>query len=264
MTRVVLIMIDGLRPDALDPARTPHLLRAQANGASTMRAQSVMPSITLPCHMSIFHSVPPSRHGIMSNVYTPMARPVIGLFDAANDAGKRCAFIYNWEELRDINRPGALDFSLCVRNSYDLETGDQIIAAHALPLIQQPDHDFIFVYLGTVDTSGHFYSWMSDGYLAQVARVDAIFGQLYDAIPRNTVLIVHADHGGHERFHGTDMPEDMTIPYIIAGAGVKAGYTIQRPVSLLDSAPTIARLLNVPIPRDWEGTPIEEAFDGAL
>ncbi|MDZ4762930.1 MAG: alkaline phosphatase family protein [Chloroflexota bacterium] len=260
MTRVILVMIDGLRPDALDPTRTPNLLRAQANGASTLTAQSVMPSITLPCHMSIFHSVPPARHGITSNYFTPMARPVIGLFDVANDAGKRCAFVYNWEELRDISRPGALDFSVCVRNSYDLENGDQMMATHALPLIQHVDHDFVFVYLGTVDTAGHFYSWMSEGYLAQVARIDAVFGQLYDALPADAVMIVHADHGGHDRYHGTDVPEDMTIPYIIVGTGIKPGYAIQRPVSLLDTAPTIARLLNVPIPRDWEGTPIDEAF----
>lgn len=260
MTRVVFVMIDGLRPDALDPDRTPNLLRAKARGASTLTAQSVMPSITLPCHTSIFHSVPPSRHGITSNVFTPMARPIVGLIDALNDAGKRCAAIYNWEELRDISRPGALDFSLYVRNAYDLEHGDRIVTEHALPIVGSVDHDFAFVYLGTVDTAGHFYGWMEEGYLAQVERIDTLFGRLLDAITADTVLITHADHGGHERNHGTDMPEDMTVPYIMLGETIKQGYTIQRPISILDTAPTIAHILGVPLQRDWEGTPITEAF----
>jgi predicted AlkP superfamily pyrophosphatase or phosphodiesterase len=120
--------------------------------------------------------------------------------------------------------------------------------------------DFLFVYLGTIDNAGHAYGWMSDGYLAQVAQVDGYVGQLYDALPADSVMLVQADHGGHDRSHGTDMPEDMQIPWILAGQGVRQGYTIQREVSLLDSAPTIARVLGVPLPREWEGTPIEEAF----
>ena len=32
-----------------------------------------------------------------------------------------------------------------------------------------------------------------------------------------------ADHGGHDRTHGTGSPEDMTIPFIIKGKNFKAG-----------------------------------------
>lgn len=103
---VVFILIDGLRPDAIAPATCPNLKALMARGAVTLQAQSVMPSITLPCHTSIFHSVPPTRHGITSNLWAPLARPLPGLFEVAKIAGKRCASIYNWEELRDIGRPG--------------------------------------------------------------------------------------------------------------------------------------------------------------
>lgn len=260
MTKVILVMLDGLRPDALSPERTPNLLRAAAQGAHTLQAESVMPSITLPCHMSIFHSIPPGRHGILSNTYVPMARPVTGLFDAANDAGKLCAFLYNWEELRDLNRPGALHFSLCIRSSYDLDFGDTLIADQALRTIRSGEFDFIFVYLGTIDSAGHYYGWMTDGYLTQVERVDAEVGRLLDAMSSETAMIIHADHGGHDRFHGTDSPEDMTIPYILTGAGVRAGHLIERKVSLLDTAPTIARMLDFTPPKEWEGQVIEEAF----
>ena len=42
-------------------------------------AQTVMPSVTLPCHMSLFHSVAPDRHGILTNTYTPQVRPINGI-----------------------------------------------------------------------------------------------------------------------------------------------------------------------------------------
>src|SRR5918911_39533 len=115
---IVLILIDGLRPEAIDAANCPRLKGMRARGAATMRASSVMPSVTLPCHASIFHSVPPARHGITTNVWTPMARPLPGLFDLAHAAGKRTAFFYNWEELRDLGRPGSLDISYFRNTSY--------------------------------------------------------------------------------------------------------------------------------------------------
>jgi hypothetical protein len=225
-----------------------------------MTAQSVMPSITLPCHMSIFHSVPPTRHGITSNTYTPMARPITGLIDAADDASKSCAAVYNWEELRDISRPGTLHTSYYVRTSYDIHNGDAAVTDAAVPLISAQAHDFIFVYLGTIDSSGHFFGWMSPEYLEQVSRVDGYVGRLLDALPADGVMLMQADHGGHDRFHGTDMPEDMTIPWILYGKGIHAGHRIQRSLTLLDTAPTIAALLGIRMQRDWEGTPVEEAW----
>ena len=67
-TMVVLIMIDGLRPDAITPDGCPALTGLMARGAYSLQARSLMPCLTLPCHMSIFHSVPPGRHGVTSNV----------------------------------------------------------------------------------------------------------------------------------------------------------------------------------------------------
>jgi arylsulfatase A-like enzyme len=50
----------------------------------------------------------------------------------------------------------------------------------------------------------------------------------------------------------------MTIPWLAAGPGIRRKHTIARSVSLLDTAPTIARLLNVPQPRKWQGHCIDE------
>ena len=61
-----------------------------------------------------------------------------------------------------------------------------------------------------------------------------------------------ADHGGHDRTHGTDSPEDMTIPFIIKEKNFKVG---EKPwnVSIKDIAPTAAKLLDIVLDQAWEG-----------
>jgi hypothetical protein len=256
---ILLTLLDGLRPDALSAERTPAIWALKARGASTLAARSVMPCITLPCHTSIFHSVPPERHGITTNQWTPMARPLPGLFDVAHAAGKRCGFFYNWEPLRNVSVPGSLAYSLMIDN-VETPTGDQVLAAEAARVLVGQPFDFAFVYLGTTDTGGHAHGWMSDGYLAQVAAVDAVVARLLAELPPDTHVLLQSDHGGHDRTHGTPAPEDMTIPWLLSGPDIKPGYTIQGPVSLLDTAPTLARLLGLKPHPNWEGRSIDEAF----
>jgi predicted AlkP superfamily pyrophosphatase or phosphodiesterase len=260
MSTVVLIMIDGLRPEALGAARCPNLAELRARGASTLRATSVMPSITLPCHMSIFHSVPPTRHGITTNEWMPMARPLPGLADVARAAGLRCAFFHNWEPLRNLSRPGSLAFSYFRDNVETDPDGDQVIADEAARYIASERPDFAFVYLGTVDVAGHAHGWMSDKYLAQLERVDGTLGTLVGVLPADAAMLLQSDHGGHDRSHGTDAPEDMTIPWLVVGPGIRRGHQIGSPVSLLDTAPTLARLLGITPHADWEGRCVEEIF----
>lgn len=260
MPPVLLLMIDGARPDAVERAHCPNMIALRARGASTMRAASVMPSVTLPCHVSIFHSVPPSRHGITTNIWVPMARPVPGLVDLASAAGLRAAFFHNWEPLRDLNRPGALHFSY-FRDNGQTPGGDDVLAEEAARFVAAEQPDFMFVYFGTVDVAGHSHGWMSNEYLAQLERVDKGVGVLLDSLPNGYAVLLHSDHGGHERHHGTPAPEDMTIPWMIAGPGIKQNYSIESAVSLLDTAPTVARLLGFSPHAEWEGRCIDEVWE---
>ena len=216
MSTAVLIVIDGLRPDALATGRSPNISSLRARGAATMSASSVMPSVTLPCHVSAFYSVPPERHGITTNVWMPMARPLPGLVEVARGAGLTCAFVYNWEELRDLSRPGGLDHAYFRANNKDPQ-GDQVIADAAANYISEDSPDLVFVYLGALDSFGHKFGWMTEGYLGQLERADAAVGTVLEALSADATVLVQSDHGGHDRIHGTDAPEDMTIPWLIAG-----------------------------------------------
>lgn len=261
MSLVIFVLIDGVRPDAIEAAHCPHLTDLRQRSAFTFKARSVMPSMTLPCHMSIFHSVPPERHGVTTNDWRPMARPLPGLIEQARAAKRRCAFFYNWEALRNLNLPGGLVFSYFRDNVYTDPHGDQVIAEEAVRYLSTDQADFAFVYFGTVDTFGHIHGWMSDGYLAQLERVDGSLGTLLAGLPDDSTVLLQSDHGGHERTHGTDSAEDMTIPWLVAGPGIRQGYEIKAAVSLLDTAPTLARLLKINPYPEWEGHCIEEIFE---
>jgi predicted AlkP superfamily pyrophosphatase or phosphodiesterase len=256
----LLVVVDGCRPDGLAAARCPNLESLRARGAATLHASSVMPSITLPCHMSIFHSVPPTRHGITSNDWTPMARPLPGLADVAHAAGRRTAFLYNWESLRNLSRLRSLDFSYFRHNNKHPD-GDQVIAEEAVRYLSSDRPDFAFIYFGVLDNVGHKHGFMSDEYLAYLERVDGAVGTLLDALPDDATVLLTSDHGGHDRVHGTDEPEDMIVPWMIAGPAIRRGYEIQAPVSLLDTAPTVARVLGIAPDSDWEGRCVEEVFE---
>jgi predicted AlkP superfamily pyrophosphatase or phosphodiesterase len=256
---IVFVMIDGLRPDALGRIKAPNLSGLRANGSWTPRAQSVMPSITLPCHTSIFHSVRPEQHGVTDNKWTPVSNLVPGLVDVAHQAGLKTAFFINWEPLRDLSRPGSLTYSYFLSNDVTTD-GDEINAVEIARTLGQHKFDFAFVYFGNVDNIGHAYGWMSKEYLAQAERSDKALGTVLGALPPDSTVLLHADHGGHDTVHGTESPEDMNIPWIVSGPGIRRGYEIQGPVSLLDTAPTLARLLGIAPPSEWQGHSVDEIF----
>jgi predicted AlkP superfamily pyrophosphatase or phosphodiesterase len=260
MPTTILVLIDGLLPDGLKSADCPNLVALCEKGATKLCASSVMPSITLPCLMSAFHSVSPIRHGVLTNDWAPMAHPLPGLVEVAHVAGLRSAFLYNWEPLRNLSRPGSLAFSYFRDNLKDRD-GDQVIADEAMRYIASDRPDFVFVYLGTLDIVGHAHAFMSKQYLAQLERVDGTLGTLLDGVPSKVTVLVQSDHGGHGFNHGTDRPADMTIPWIIAGPGIRSGHEITAPVSLLDTAPTLARVMGITPHPDWEGRCVEEIFE---
>jgi hypothetical protein len=103
--------MDGFRPDALDPTRTPILLGLAARGASTFSAQTILPSATLPAHASMLTGYDVEDHGVTWNDYIPangFARTTT-IFGLAHDAGYRTVMVVAKEKLVQIALPGTVD-----------------------------------------------------------------------------------------------------------------------------------------------------------
>jgi len=252
MKKVILVSIDGMRPDGALACGNSFVQEMMKKGSYALDAQTVFPSVTLPCHMSMFHSVTPERHGTTTNTYMPQVRPVSGLAEQIKLMGGRSAMFYNWEPLRDVTRPGSLLWADYF-HSYADEHTDTILADRALKCIVKYQPDFVFLYMVETDQKGgHDTGWMSGVYLSYVANAIENVRRVYEAAGDEYTIIVTADHGGHDRTHGTDLPEDMTIPMFCLGAEFEAGRVMEN-VSILDIAPTIAKIMGVPAPREWEG-----------
>jgi hypothetical protein len=212
----------------------------------------------------MFRGVTPSRHGITTNTWVPLVRPVPSVVESAHAMRRKTAFIYNWEQLRDLAAPGSLDFSY-FRGNLEDPLGDLTIARIAAQHLTAEQPDFCFVYLGVVDLAGHRHGWMSAQYIEQIGIADRAIGILLDQLEKANLLdryfiLVQSDHGGHGKSHGTDLPEDLTIPWIAAGAKIKRAGEIQEPVRIFDTAPTLAQVLDLPLSEDWEGQPIMQIF----
>ncbi len=255
MNKVVLFLIDGMRPDGLTQAHTPVMDKLMESGAYTLSARTVMPSMTLPCHMSLFHSVLPERHGVTTNTYTPQVRPMLGLFEVIHQANLKAAAFYSWDELRDVSRPGSLHTVFHLKDSQDPNgPGDVELTKLAAQWLSQNDFHFAYVYLGFTDNVGHEYGWMSKKYLEAISHADECIGRVLDILPRDTTIILTSDHGGHDQTHGTPAPEDMTIPLIAQIEGLKG--ELRKDISIMDIAPTIVKVLELKTPKEWTGRSI--------
>ena len=250
--KVILISIDGMRPDGLRACGNPYLKELERLCAYTYSARSMFPSVTFPCHFSMTHSVTPERHGILTNTYVPEVRPVCGLFEKIRAAGGVCAMFYGWEPLRDIARPGSLKFATYI-NAYMKESSDTALTDEAIKVIGEHKPDFAFLYMVETDEKGgHDSGWMTDTYLGYVAAAVDNVRRVWERFGDEYTVIVTADHGGHSRGHGSDAPEDMTIPMFFLGEPFEAGKELHG-VSLLDLAPTIAHIMGVSAAPEWEG-----------
>lgn len=256
MKKVVLTLVDGMRPDALKQINHPFINKILEHSAYTFEARTVVPAVTLPCHMSLFHSVPPERHGITTNYFTPQVRPVPGLCEVLSERDKLCSFFYDWSELRDCTRPGSLmyevDYSMW---RYGNMEADRLLTVDAIDKIGKYGFDFTFFYLGALDEYGHHCGWMSDEYMECLYKSIDNFEQVVNTLSDDYLVILTADHGGHLRGHGDDIPEDMNIPVIFYNPAFEKREL--KNISILDIAPTVANVIGVPSHRDWEGKAIE-------
>lgn len=264
---VVLVSIDGLRPDAIETFHTPTLQRLMREGSYTMAARTITPSTTLPSHTSMLTGQPPERHGVLWNSVADAGADLIGVptvFGLARLRGYRTAAFFSKAKFRTLQLPGTLDYSQAPGGWFGRWNSDRTVTDVQAHLTKSRPN-LVFVHLSDPDRAGHGAGWMSDAYGRAVVAVDSQMTRLASSAEGafgkgNYTMIVTADHGGHEFGHGSDDPRDVTIPWIAWGRGVKSGELQGASVHTTDTASTVLWLLGVDEPADWSGTPVLGAF----
>lgn len=253
--KVILMLIDGMGWEGFNACTHPFAQELKQLGWYNPRSKVVLPSQTLPCHMSLFHSVEPERHGITTNTYTPMARPLPGLFEQLKAAKKTTAMFYGWEQLRDVARPGTLSYAEFLHYALYPDS-DQRLTEAAIARIRESQPDFVFLYLASTDDRGHKFGWMTEAYRKCVYDAIGSVEQVIRAFSQEYTILVTADHGGHDRSHGTDDPRDLYVPVFLIGEDFAPNTQFES--NILDIAPTIAAIMGIEPAEEWEGCSLLE------
>ena len=266
MSKAILLHIDGCRVDTLQAANTKNIYKLIESGAWTLNAQTDTPPLTLPVHFSIFTSMHSGNHGVLTNTATPRACPSLtGIMEWLKLHGKTTAMYFNWEPLKALSPPDYLDSSMYLNTSMNRD-GDMKVAEAAARDLLENKIDFSFIYLGCLDEIGHSTGFGSDEYRASLERADHAVGHLLRSLEKAGVLqeytiLFESDHGGIDHDHAETISEVMTIPWVINGPAVRPGeLPHDRPVTVIDTAPTLCHCLGIQSPPNWKGRPVLEAF----
>lgn len=257
---VILVSMDGAAPYVIHQSNMPNLKKMAREGSYTWTAKTILPSITLPSHTSMVTGVGPEVHGILWNDWIPENGlvKVATVFSLAKQNGSSTALITAKPKFRHLDVPGTID-------NFELVIGDADRVAHkAVQVFREQRPNFMMVHFRDADAAGHALGWGSREQKKSLEVVDAALGELLKMIEdldllNDTVFIVTADHGGHKKTHGSNLPEDVNIPWIAFGKGAHQGAQVQ-PIRTLDTAATSLWLLGIPVPKSFQGQPVLSAF----
>lgn len=267
ITRVLVVILDGLRADAIPLFPLPHLHRLAEHGAYTLAGQSVRPSITPSALTSLLTGVPPRIHGVESDrIAINRARgPILPLPELLrrHDLPVR-AFRGRLPPLtRGI--AARVTARLGIDATFRGHSADEVLEV-AMPSLRSHAPGVTILHWLDADRAGHAHGWGSRAYVRAAQQLDTTMQRMVETLgvddDPSTLLLAFADHGGggavaHD--HNSAHHLDMTIPIILSGGQVirqLLGYG----ASLLDIPPTIAWALGVQPPALWTGRPLAEAL----
>ncbi|MBP0453093.1 alkaline phosphatase family protein [Kitasatospora sp. RG8] len=240
--RVLVVGIDGVRPDLLPLLDTPHLDRlAQAGFLAPVHVDDGTPTMSGPCWATIVTGVGVAKHGVWGNNLTGNRLGVFPDFTTrlAADHGLRTFAAGGWEPLFLARQGGPL-FAAPGRLAYIApredtpqawEECDRSVTAEAARVLGSgEDLDASFVYLGAVDETAHFLGCGPE-YRRAIETADGLLGQLLtavrgrpDARTEEWTVIAVTDHGHREEGgHGGRSPLERTAWIAASGPAIPAG-----------------------------------------
>ncbi len=231
-------------------ART--LDRLRRDGASG-EATAHFPTLSRPGYVALLTGVEPRWSGVRNNRFhrevaldSSMKRLRAAGLSSAAVADATTSFVELF--------PGQLDEVQYAPWPGGMFQGTRLALARGFP--------FVVLIPGAVDLAGHEDGADSPEYRLAVASVAAELGPALAArdLARETVIVTadhgHTDSGGHG---GTEL-ESLTVPLVLAGAGIRPGRGPPG-ARLVDVAPTVAALLGVPPPGHGMGRTLLPVLD---
>lgn len=264
--KIVLVVIDGLRPDAITTREMPVLAGLMDRGWRAPHAVTVRPSITVAALTSLACGVGPATHGLTEARLRNLARvPFLRSLPA---------------ELRRLGvettvfapeLPGAarwmagtlLRLGGIGRLVANASAPGALFEAAKRQLDGNRAREFVVVYVNDADLAGHAWGWMSRAYLQAAATIDRGLARILPVVgDPEALVIVTADHGGGGVLHNDhDHPHPVNdaIPLMMLGGRIAPGRG-GAGACLLDVPPTVLHGFGGTAPDGYEGRVLYEAF----
>ncbi len=252
-SRVVLVIVDGLR---LDASRRMSSLEALRDYGAELTLVAPQPSLSYPNWTTIVSGTTQDHHGVVTNWYEG-AVGVETVLDTALERGTGLVVV-GPSDIATLY-PAALRAD----GSYFEEWSDEYLSGRfvdrALELVADVRPRLVVLHLPDIDEAGHDFGGADPRYLDAVAKVDADLRRLVEALQDGrTTFVIVADHGHTDRGgHGGWEPDVVRVPGVIAGQGARA---LQAEAYLEDIAPTVAVLAGIAVPRMATGRVLESAI----
>lgn len=261
--KVLVLGIDGCRPDALRKANAPNLKSLAEAGAYTYTAQNLplrlvdAETSSGPGWASMLSGAFPDKHGWIDDVRRKHFNGRFPHFFArlkAHDKDLSTVSIITWPDIRPITTGADVN---------EVAQGDQAAADRAVELLTKTNPDVMFVHLDDVDGAGHGNGFSPDvpAYIKAIEETDRRVGQIVAAVRgRSTharedwLILVSSDHGGWGSGHASHsnvVPEIRKVFYIANGESAEPG-EIKGQVYIVDVAATALAHMGVKIDPAWK------------
>ncbi|MGD2154238.1 MAG: alkaline phosphatase family protein [Gemmatimonadales bacterium] len=265
--KVLVIGIDGVRPDVLAEVHTPAIDALAADGGLSGRITTRAQTVSGPGWSSTLTGVWPDKHRVTSNDFSgnnyAMYPDFLTRLELIDSDFSTFAVV-DWAPLgSEVSGGPLLSDTIDVKLDFDgdqlgYEEGDIRSVAAAVRFLEHQDPDAAFVYIGYPDVAAHEHGGRSPEYYLSVENADVHVGRLVAAIRNRPtyeredwLILVSTDHGHRdEGGHGGDSPEERTVFYLASGPSVKRG-TLPSDVNIVDVAVTALAHLGITIDPAW-------------
>jgi predicted AlkP superfamily pyrophosphatase or phosphodiesterase len=236
--------------------------------ASLYKIVGELPSRSRPMYETTHTGLPSSAHGIVANSIVRLSTQP-NLFRVARDAGRVTAAaayywfseLYNRAPYDRVNDREVDDASLPIQHGRfytEDEYPDVELIASAAMLVRRFAPDYVLLHPMGMDYHGETFGADSAKYRNQAVKQDMWLAPfLAEWMELGYNILVTGDHGiNKDGAHGGPAPEQREVPlYVIQPNGLGLGDT-GKLASHLQIAPTILKLLELPIPETMKYSPL--------
>lgn len=271
---VVLIGIDGWGAYSVPKAHDiPNIRYFMDNGCYTLTDRSVLPSASAINWASMFMGVPTEMHGYtqwdsklpeIPLVVTNADNIPPTIFSAVREQmpAAETGCLFEWDGIKHLVDTLAISY---VAQAKNCDKDPQELSRMAAEYIKAKKPQFVAVCFDQLDHTGHAVGHDTPEYYNTLASVDKQIGTIVEAVKTagiwdDCIFILTADHGGIDKGHGGKTLQEMQIPFIVWGKGVKQGGHITETMMQYDCAATIAICLGVKPAPSWRGKAPQSAF----